>query len=197
MTTLAEVFRYLVQTAFSVYLFAVLLRLLLQLTRADFYNPISQFIVKITSPLLVPLRRVIPPLGRIDSATVLLAVGLQFIATIIVLALLGVPFGTPNPLIVLAWSITGILALLVRIYFFAILAMIIFSWIAPQSHHPALALLYQLVEPVMSPLRRVLPPMGGLDLSPILAFIAINVLEIVLRGLAASLGMPSGIVPGM
>ena len=197
MTTFAEVLRYLIQTAFGIYIFAVLLRLLLQLARADFYNPISQFVVKLSNPLVLPLRRVIPSIGRLDSATVLLALVLQFLATVIVLALLGVPFGTPNPLIVIAWSAVGVLSLVVKVYFFAILAMIIFSWIAPHSHHPALALLHQLTEPAMAPLRRLLPPMGGLDLSPILAFIAINVLEIVLRGLASWLGMPGGIVLGL
>ena len=197
MATFAEVLRYLTQTAFGFYIFAVLLRLLLQLARADFYNPISQFVVKLSNPLVLPLRRVIPSIGRLDSATVLLALMLQFLATIIVLGLLGVPFGTPNPLIVIVWSAVGILSLVVKVYFFAILAMIIFSWIAPHSHHPALALLHQLTEPAMAPLRRLLPPMGGLDLSPILAFVAINVLEIVLRGLAAWLGMPGGIVLGL
>ncbi|MBK6287833.1 MAG: YggT family protein [Gammaproteobacteria bacterium] len=197
MATFAEVLRYLTQTVFGIYIFAVLLRLLLQLARADFYNPISQFVVKLSNPLVLPLRRVIPSIGRLDSATVLLALMLQFLATIIVLGLLGVPFGTPNPLIVIVWSAVGILSLVVKVYFFAILAMIIFSWIAPHSHHPALALLHQLTEPAMAPLRRLLPPMGGLDLSPILAFVAINVLEIVLRGLAAWLGMPGGIVLGL
>lgn len=197
MTTLAEVLRYLTQTAFGIYIFAVLLRLLLQLARADFYNPISQFVVKLSNPLVLPLRRVIPSFGRLDTAVVLLALALQFVAAVIVLALLGVPFGTPNPLIVIVWSAVGILSLVVKMYFFAILAMIIFSWIAPRSHHPAIALLYQLTEPAMAPLRRLLPPMGGLDLSPILAFVVINVLEIVLRGLAGWLGMPGGILLGL
>ena len=197
MATFAEVLRYLTQTVFGIYIFAVLLRLLLQLARADFYNPISQFVVKLSNPLVLPLRRVIPSIGRLDSATVLLALMLQFLATIIVLGLLGVPFGTPNTQVVIVLSAVGILSLVVKVYFFAILAMIIFSWIAPHSHHPALALLHQLTEPAMAPLRRLLPPMGGLDLSPILAFVAINVLEIVLRGLAAWLGMPGGIVLGL
>ena len=150
MATFAEVLRYLTQTVFGIYIFAVLLRLLLQLARADFYNPISQFVVKLSNPLVLPLRRVIPSIGRLDSATVLLALMLQFLATIIVLGLLGVPFGTPNPLIVIVWSAVGILSLVVKVYFFAILAMIIFSWIAPHSHHPARALLHQLTEPAMA-----------------------------------------------
>ncbi len=194
MATFAEIFRYLVQTAFGVLLFAVLVRLLLQLARADFYNPISQFIVKVTSPLLRPLRRVIPPLGRFDSASLVLALAIQCVATLIVLALLGFSIG--NPLLLLAWSLLGIASLLLNIYFFGILLLIVFSWIAPQSHHPGIALLYQLTEPVMAPVRRLLPPLGGLDLSPILVFILINVLEILLRGLAQGVGLPRGVVLG-
>jgi YggT family protein len=194
MSTIAEITRYLVQTALGVLLFAVLIRLLLQLARADFYNPLSQFVVKVTSPLLRPLRRVIPAVGRLDTASVVLALAIQCVSTVVALALLGVPLR--NPLLLLAWSAIGILSLLVNIYFFGILLLIIFSWIAPQSHHPALALLYQLTEPVMAPVRRLLPPIGGLDLSPILVFVIINVLEILLRGLAQGLGLPPGLVLG-
>ena len=166
MGTFAEISRYLVQTAFGVLLFAVLVRLLLQLARADFYNPISQFIVKVTSPLLRPLRRIIPlvggidlPLGRLDSASLVLALAIQCIATLVVLALLGFSIG--NPLLLLAWSLLGILSLLLNIYFFGILLLIVFSWIAPQSHHPGIALLYQLTEPVKAAVRRLLPPLGS------------------------------------
>lgn len=194
MSTIAEIARYLVQTALGVLLFAVLIRLLLQLARADFYNPLSQFVVKVTNPLLRPLRRVIPSVGRLDTASVVLALAVQCVSTVVALALLGFSLG--NPLLLLAWSTIGILSLLVNIYFFGILLLIIFSWIAPHSHHPALALLYQLTEPVMAPVRRLLPPIGGLDLSPILVFVIINVLEILLRGLAQGLGLPPGLVLG-
>jgi YggT family protein len=85
---------------------------------------------------------------------------------------------------------------LINIYFFAILAAIVLSWIAPRSHHPAIALLYQLTEPVMAPVRRLLPPLGGLDLSPILVFLAINVLEILLHGIANAIRLPAGAVIG-
>jgi YggT family protein len=195
MSTAAEILGYIVQTVFGFYLVCVLLRLLLQLARADFYNPISQFVVRVTSPLLVPLRRMIPPLGRLDTATLVLALAVQLVAVVAVLALYG--HGPGNLLLVLAWSLVGIGALLVKMYFFAILALIIFSWVAPQANHPALALLYQLTEPVMAPFRRLLPPVGGLDLSPILVFVVINVLEILLRGFARELGLPAGLVLGI
>lgn len=192
---LSEIFRYLVQTACALFLLAVILRMLLALAKADFYNPLSQFVVRVTNPLVAPLRRMIPPMGRIDTASLVLAVAIQTASTLAVLALLGYRPG--NLLLVLAWSLIGILALVVKIYFFAILAMIIFSWIAPQAHHPGLALLYQLTEPVMAPFRRLLPPVGGLDLSPILVFVCINVLEILLRGLAQQFGLPAGLVLGI
>jgi YggT family protein len=195
MNTAAEILSYVLQTVFGLYLVCVLLRLLLQLSRADFYNPISQFVVRVTNPLLIPLRRVIPPLGRVDTATLVLALSVQLTAVLLVLMLYG--HGPGGPLRVLAWCLLGIGALVVKMYFFAILALIIFSWIAPQVHHPALALLYQITEPVMGPFRRLLPPLGGLDLSPILVFVVINVLEILLRGLARELGLPSGLMLGI
>jgi YggT family protein len=195
MSTGAEILGYILQTVFGFYLVCVLMRLLLQLARADFYNPISQFVVRVTSPLLVPLRRMIPPLGRLDTATLVLALAVQLMAVVAVLALYG--HGPGSLLLMLAWSLVGIGALVVKMYFFAILALIIFSWVAPQAHHPALALLYQLTEPVMAPFRRLLPPVGGLDLSPILVFVVINVLEIMLRGIARELGLPAGLVLGI
>jgi len=191
----SEILRYLVQTVCALYLFAILLRVLLALARADFYNPLSQFVVRVTNPLLLPLRRLIPPLGRVDTASIVLALAVQTLGTLFALAMLG--YAPGNLLLVLVWSLLGILALVVKIYFFAILALIIFSWIAPHAQHPGLALLYQLTEPVMAPFRRLLPPVGGMDLSPILVFVCINVVEILLRGLAQKAGLPAGLVLGM
>lgn len=194
MVTLAEALRYVLQSLLGLLLLAVLLRLLLQLSRADFYNPISQLVVRITNPLLRPLRRLIPTWKRLDAASLVLALAIQCASALLVFALAHVP--PPNPLLLLAWAAIGILAVAINIYFFAILAAIILSWIAPRSQHPAIALLYQLTEPVMDPARRLLPPLGGLDFSPILVFIAINVLEIMLRGVARSVGMPGGAIIG-
>ena len=183
------------QTALGLFLFAVLLRLMLQLTRADFYNPVSQFVVRVTNPVLLPLRRLIPAIGRLDTASVVLAVGVQTIAIMASLALMG--YRPANLLVLLVWSLIGVASLVVDLFFFAILGLIIFSWIAPNSHHPALALLHQLTEPVMGPFRRLLPAIGGLDLSPILVFVVINVLGKLLSALAMQAGMPAGIVPGL
>jgi YggT family protein len=111
------------------------------------------------------------------------------------LALNGV--SPPNVGLLLVWSALGILGLMVNIYFFALLAMIILSWIAPASRHPALLLLFQLTEPVMAPFRKMLPNMGGLDFSPILVFILINILQIALRHIAAGVGLHPALVIGL
>ncbi|MBP6700872.1 MAG: YggT family protein [Halioglobus sp.] len=195
MSAITEILAYLVQTLLSVYLVTMLLRFLLQLVRADFYNPISQFIVRVTNPLVIPLRRVIPGLAGIDMASLLLAILLQLAAIVALLVINGL--APPNAFLLLAWSVLGVLGLLVNIYFFALLAMIILSWVAAGSRHPAIYLLYQITEPVMAPFRKVLPPMGGLDLSPILVFVLINILQIALRHLAQGVGLHPALVMGI
>ena len=190
-----EIATYLLQTVLSLYLVAMLLRFLLQLVRADFYNPISQFLVKITNPLVIPLRRVLPGYGGIDVASLVLALLIQLIAIVSMLALHGA--GMPGVVQLVLWSVLGVVGLLVNIYFFALLAMIILSWIAPGSGHPALHLLYQITEPVMAPFRKMLPPMGGMDFSPILVFILINVIQIALRHMAAGVGLHPALVIGI
>jgi YggT family protein len=178
---------YLIQTLLSLYLIAMLLRFLLQLVRADFYNPVSQFIVKVTNPLVIPLRRVLPSVAGIDTASLTLAVVLQIVA---IAAIFLIRFGAlPPPGLLVLGGLLGVVALLVQIYFFALLAMIILSWIAQGSNNPAIYLLFQITEPVMAPFRKMLPPMGGLDFSPILVFILINVIQIALQHVAASLGV--------
>ena len=195
MNAFNEIFVYLIQTLLSLYLLAMLLRFLLQLVRADFYNPICQFLVKITNPLVIPVRRVLPGFGGLDLASLLLAILLQLAGIAAILLISGV--GLPNPLILLVWSAIGVLGLLVNIYFFALLAMIILSWIAPGSNHPAIYLLHQITEPVMAPFRKALPAMGGMDFSPILVFILINVIQIALRHMAAGAGLHPALVIGL
>jgi YggT family protein len=190
-----EIFGYLVQTIISLYLLAMLLRFLLQLVRADFYNPICQFLVKVTNPLVIPLRRVIPGYAGIDSASLLLSVVLQLLGIVALLLVNGL--GLPNVGLLLLWSVLGVIGLLVNIYFFALLAMIILSWVAPGSNHPAIYLLHQITEPVMAPVRKALPPMGGMDFSPILVFILINVIQIALRHMAAGVGLHPALVIGL
>ena len=125
MGTGVEIFHFLIQTAAGLFLFAVIMRFLLQICRADFYNPISQTIVKVTDPLLKPLRKVVPGFAGIDFAALVLALAIQFLSISALLLLYGV--GLINPLTILAWSVIGIAALIVRFYFFAIIGMIILA----------------------------------------------------------------------
>lgn len=183
---------YIVQTLGSLYLLIVLLRFILQLVRADFYNPISQFIVRATQPILRPLRRVIPGFAGIDFASLVLALIVQLVVMAIIIKLMG--YALPAILQLLVWSLVGITALFLKIFFFALIISVILSWVAPHSHNPAAVLVYQLCEPVLAPIRRFLPSMGGLDLSPIFAFIALNLLDmLVVTNLAVATGMPRGL----
>jgi len=163
---------YLVQTVVSFYTIIVLLRFLLQLARADFYNPISQFAVKATAPLLNPMRRVIPGWGGVDVSSLILILVLQVLQLVAVILMLG--YGLPNIALLVAWSAVGVLGLVLKFFFWAILIQIILSWVAPQSHNPAVALIHQITDPIMAPARKLLPPMGGMDFSPIVTFMLIQ-----------------------
>ncbi len=166
---------YLIDTLFGVYLFLLMLRFLLQLARASFYNPLSQFLVKVTNPLLVPLRRVIPGFWGIDLASVVLLVGLQVVALILTHLAAGIPFSLPG---VAVLSVGELIALALNCYLVSILAQVILSWIGPGGGHPISDLLYSLNEPVLRPIRRLLPAMGGLDFTPLVAIVAIQLLKI-------------------
>ena len=167
---LVDAVTFLIHALGGLYLLAVLLRFVLQLVRADFYNPLSQFIVRATSPLLMPLRRVIPGFGGIDLASLVLALLVQLALILIILALDGGASWT-LPLL-LAWSLIGVTSLFLKIFFFALIVSVILSWVAPGTHNPAAQLVHQICEPLLAPIRRFLPNLGGLDISPIFAFIA-------------------------
>lgn len=192
---IAQILLYLVQTLFSLYLVAVLLRFLLQLVRADFYNPISQFLVKVTNPVLRPLRRVIPGLGGLDLAALLLALLVQFVGMGVLLMISG--YGLPGAFSLLLWSLIGVSMTLLDMYFLLLIASIAISWIAPTSHHPAAVLVQQVIEPLLAPARRVIPAVGGIDLSPIVAFLGIKILDIIVQNAAIAAGMPRGLVLGL
>ncbi|MGD2008970.1 MAG: YggT family protein [Cellvibrionales bacterium] len=195
MDALNEIAGYLVETAASLYLILIILRGMLQTARADFYNPISQFVVRATSGPLTLLHRFIPNMRTIDPALWLLALLIQAVAISATLLLAG--FALPNVLLLLAWSAIGVVGLLVNAYLIAMVIMIVVSWVAPGSRHPAIVLTYQVTEPVMAPVRRMLPDMGGLDFSPILVFIVINIIQIALRHMAAAVGLPLQLVIGI
>ncbi|WP_305464621.1 YggT family protein [Photobacterium leiognathi] len=164
-------FVYLVQTSFDLYIMVVLLRVWLQWSRADFYNPFSQFIVKATQPIVAPLRRVIPSIGSLDMATVLFAYVLCVAKFLIIISISsgGVIF---EP----SFLFLGLLALLKAagsLLFWVLLIRAILSWVS-QGRSPMEYVMYQLTEPLMAPVRRILPAMGGLDLSILVIFIALQ-----------------------
>ncbi|NIB39386.1 YggT family protein [Pseudomaricurvus alkylphenolicus] len=187
MGPLQEIGHLIVQTLGSLYLLIVMLRFLLQLARADFYNPISQFAVKATNPLLIPIRRVVPGIFGIDMSSLVLGLIIQIL--VFYLSAFIFQVGGANPVNVLVWSLVGLLSLVANIFFWGLLIMVIASWVAPHSQNPALLLVRQLVEPVMAPFRKLIPDMGGIDISPIFAFLALNVVQILIRHLAAATGM--------
>lgn len=193
MTGLDSAGIYLVQTLGSMYLLIVLLRFVLQWLRADFFNPVSQFVVRATQPLLKPLRRLIPGFGGFDLASLVLALLLQTLLSALMLTLSGAGGLIVSLLpMLLLWSLIAVLALFAKIFFFALVASVILSWVAQGSHNPGVLLVNQLCEPLLSPIRRILPNLGGLDLSPIFAFIALNLFDmLVIRNLAALTHMPT------
>lgn len=188
---LADILITILLIASTFYLTIVLLRFLLQLARADFYNPISQFAVKATNPLLRPLRRFIPGWGGIDGAALVLAVIIQAITFFLILVALNGSIPAINPLTLLSWSILNVLDLIVKIYFWSVIAVVVVSWIAPQSGHPAIQLVAQITEPVMRPVRSLMPSLGGLDLSPIIVFLILNVVSVVIDHMKLAAGMGS------
>ena len=180
---------YVLQTLGSLYLLIVLLRFVLQLVRANFYNPLCQFIVKATQPLLKPLRRIIPSLFGLDMSSLVLAILVQL--ALMALTLLLTYGTTGNPLQLLIWSLIGVTALFLNIFFFALIISVILSWVAPGSHNPGAELVNQICEPALAPFRRIVPNLGGLDISPILAFMVLKLIDmLVINNLAALTMMP-------
>lgn len=173
----ANAFTYLAGTLIDLYVSAVLLRLLLQWVRADFYNPLSQFLVKLTNPALVPLRRAIPSIGRLDTASVVLMLALELLGV----WLAGVIAGNPLPLPgMLVFSVMKLLMTVLMTYFFLIIVAVILSWLAQGARNPVIPLVFQLTEPVLKPIRKIIPPIAGIDLSPLFALIAIRFLILLL-----------------
>lgn len=162
---------FLIDTVFSLYILAVMLRFVLQWIRADFYNPLSQFLVKITHPPLKMMRRFIPSIGRIDTASLVLAVCLQMLANGAILALKGL---TISIVALALLSFTDLLKMLMDIYVYAIFVGAVLSWVAAGTYSAVSALIFSITEPLLSICRRILPDMGGIDLSPLVALVVLQ-----------------------
>ena len=168
---------YLISTITDLFVTAILLRLLLQWVRADFYNPLSQFLIKVTNPVLVPARRLIPSIGKLDTASVVVMLLLELAQLVVINLISQSDFGFQ---FLLLFAMKKLLITLLITYFILIIARIIVSWIANQSRHPLIPLIYQLTEPVLRPFSKLLPPLGGVDLSPLFALITVRFLLLLL-----------------
>ncbi|MGD2054191.1 MAG: YggT family protein [Gammaproteobacteria bacterium] len=165
---------FLIDTLFDLYIIVLMLRFILQQVRADFYNPISQFIVKATSPVLKPARKVIPPLGHVDLATVVVVIAFIALKIFIIAMLSGY---SPSILALLVTGIRDFITLALNIFIFAIIVQAILSWINPDPYNPVSAILFSITRPVLQPFRQLIKPIGGLDLSPLFALIALMFIE--------------------
>ncbi len=171
---------FIIKTITQLYLLVLLLRLWLPLLRADFRNPLAQGILRFTSPLVVPLRRLLPSIGRLDTATFVVAFAIQYLIVLVLLAIFGRTAATVPMLIT---TVIELAVLSLNLFFFVILIKIILSWVAPHTHNPATTLLSTLAEPILRPFRRIIPPIGGLDISPIFAIVLLQAAVIFLQTL--------------
>jgi YggT family protein len=144
----------------------------------DKRNPLVQFILRVTNPLVIPLRRLLPAVGRIDTATVVVLVGLQVLATLLVVRIGCI--GEPEILAVLSLALLNLVRLALSIFTWSIIIYVVLSWVSPGGYNPGAALVAAIVEPILAPFRRLIPAIGGLDLSPLFALIAIQALSMLL-----------------
>ena len=177
---------YLIEIVFGLYILAVLLRYLLARVRADFYNPLSQFLVKITNPPLKPLRRFIPGYLGIDWPSIILLLFIQGLEIIMIALVSNGHIPAPAGLFVL--TIANLLQTLIYIHMFIIIIQIVISWVNPGAYNPITVIMFQLSEPVLKPARRLIPPAGGFDWSPLVILIIMNLMIILMVSPLMDLG---------
>lgn len=180
---------FLVETLIGLLLIVVLLRLIFQMVRADFRNPVSEFVVKVTNPLLKPLRRVVPSVGSVDMASILLLLLIQYAELFLITLMNGVTF---LPLAMFVLGIAKVIGLVIMVFTFAILIQVILSWVNPGAHNPMTSLLYSINEPVLSRARKIIPPISGFDLSPIVAMIALQLMSMLIVAPISDFAMTLG-----
>ncbi len=170
----SDPFVFLLDTVFKIFIFLVLLRFLMQWMGADFFNPVAQFVVKVTKPLLNPLRKIIPSSGHYDFAALIALVGLQALYGYLIAMLQGgqISFG---PLAV--WTIAELVDLILNTFVIMIIVRALLSWINPGTYNPAVSLLYNITDPILNFGRKLIPPIGGIDLSPIIIIVGLEFLR--------------------
>jgi YggT family protein len=194
--TLASSGIYIIKTLVGLATYLLLVRFLMQASRANYYNPICQGILRATAILTGPLARVVPSWGRFDGATLVTALLIQTLGICAIMSMAGYGMFAA---VYLVWSAVALANSLLSIYFFVLLAYVIMSWIAPYSSQPAAELIRDLAEPICEPARRIIPPLGGLDFSIILVFVGLNLLQnfLLILPLAKASGLPTNLVMGL
>ena len=192
-SALTDIGMTIVQPLFSLAMLLIAVRFLAQLCGVSGYNPISMTLRRVTNIIVLPLSRLLPSGNRFSPGALLALILIQVVFIALMLGLVG-QLDAFNVLQALIWSALGAAGLLVSIIFYSVIAMIVVSFLAPQSSHPAVEFIWELTEPVMAPLGQVLPPMGGLDFSPIILFIALNVMRVSLGHMAVAVGMPRFVI---
>jgi YggT family protein len=181
MDPINNVLDFLIHVLFTSYIYAIIIRMLLGLTRADFYNPFSQFILTITNPVLTPLRKLLPSIGSIDTSAIVLILILKFIE----LATRGFLISKQVVLEALILpSIVGVLNQVVNVFIFAIIILVVISWVAPHMHgqsNPMTSILRSITEPLIRPARKLIPPIGVFDLSTFAVLIGLYCIKIILH----------------
>lgn len=166
---------FIIDVVFGLYIMAIMIRFMLQWFRANFYNnPIAQALIKVTNPPLKPLRRVIPGYGGIDFAAILLMLVLQLIAQYLIVMVKGVDIGFSY---LFFYTIAELVSLFLNVFVFCIIIQVIISWVNPGAQNPALALVNALAEPVLRPARRIIRPIGGIDLSPLAVLLVLQLIK--------------------
>jgi YggT family protein len=168
---------YLVTTLFEVYLWIVMLRIILQFVRADFYNPISQLVWQLTQPIVGPLQKLLPKFGKLDTAATLLLTTVAIVYVFVAAAVLGYGVSAAGAL---WYALLKMVVLLLNLYTFALVIQAILSWVGPGVNNPAGSILWSINEPLLRPVRRVIPPFSGLDLSPLVVIVALQFVKLLI-----------------
>ena len=177
---------FLISVIFGFLVLAVLLRLMLAWIRADFYNPLSQFVVKVTNWAVLPLRRMIPAMGRLDSGAIVFLIGIQMVELVLIALVSG--YGV-NPIGLPIWALGELLGLTIMVFIVSIFIEVILSWVNPGSYNPMTDLIMRLNQPLLAPARRMLPDMGGFDLSPLVVLVVLQLTKILLVAPITDIGM--------
>ncbi len=187
MSTINNALIFLVETLFNIYILILMLRIILQWVGAHFYNPVSQFVIKLTNPVVKPLRQLFPPFRGIDFASLIILVALEFVKLLLVIWLkLNIIPGILG-LIVMAFG--DILDVILDIFFYAIIINALLSWINPKQYNPITEVLHLITDPLLRPARKIIPAISGIDISPIPVLIILQLCSILIASPLMSLGL--------